>query len=326
MRGLLILALIVVGIESPRRLIRLAPALLTAGCLLLVWKHQVRILGGGEMAIGDFAAWQWSALPATLESMLTVSLNKPGYFALAIGMCLVGPWLLWRRGRSRVSSILVLFTVLFLGFNVFLTWTYIAVFFGYEGISAASFWRYNTQLGAVQLVALAALAGACWRRFGDSPAKARIGAIIGTVCLAIVLIGPIAGAGFLRFDVHKVKAHVAAVAKEMRPLLPPDAKVWYVDPPRTGLNNHLEYYLGFGVQVAGSITYFTPEDQYRPLLESGRGRFAYVINPTPGLERAVGLALPDGASYLIERDPETGWRIIKSWPFKGFASAKDLKY
>jgi len=323
---LLGLAVLAVRAGGPRRGLRLLPALLAGAAALLVWKHQVAVLGGGEMRIGAFSQWQWDALPETLGSMLTVAGNKLGYFASSAGLVGAGLILLPRRRSDPALAILSLYALLFLGFTLFLTWTYLAVFFGYEGRSAASFWRYNTQIGAVELVALAALAGAGWRRWGERPAARRGVAVLAAVALVALVAGPLLAVRVLRFDINPVKAHIAASVTDMRPLLPPGAKVWYVDPPRIGLANQIDYYLGDGVQIAGTISYFEPDRLYRPLLDGDRAAFAYVLNANPALEAAVGLALPDGASYLIARDAPGQWHVVRSWPFHGFASARDVKY
>ena len=325
--GLLALGLALLALRAggPRRLPRLLAPLLAAAIALLLWKHQVAMLGGGEMRVGAFAQWQWAALPETLGSMLNVAANKAGYFGLAAALVAAGLVLL-RRRLDPALAVIPLFGMVFLGFTLFLTWTYLAVFFGYEGRSAASFWRYNTQLGALQLLAVAALAGAGWRRWGQHPAASRLRAAVAALAVAALVVGPVAAIGVLRFDINPVKAHIAATAPEARALLPEGAKIWYVDPPRVGLANQIDYYLGFGVQIAGMITYFEAESLYRPLLDGDRAAFAYVLNATPALEAAVGLALPDGASYLIARDAPGQWHIVRAWPYRGFASARAVKY
>jgi len=323
--GLLLIGLSVVALRTPRRLVWGGlPFILPLG-MLLIWKHHVMLLGGGEMPIAPLATWQWDVVPETLGSMLTVTRNKTGYFGLAAVIVLIGLWSMV-KGGSRVLSITQIFTVLFLGFNAFLLWTYVAVFIGNEGSSAASFWRYNTQLGALQLVALAAIFGTVWRKTAETTTKNRITAAWGAISLTVLVAGPILGVGLLRFDVHKVKQHIATVAPEMKALLPANAKVWFVDPPKVGMNNQMEYDLGYGTQLAGVISYFTHDTLYRHYLENGLSEYAYVLNSTPKLEEAIGVSLPTGASYLIQRETPGHWRIVKSWPFVGFASARDLKY
>jgi len=313
------------GAGGLRRPLRLLPPVLAALAALLLWKHQVAVLGGGEMQIGAFDRWQWEILPEILDSMLTVAGNKLGYFGLSA--VLVGTGLAaLRRRPDPALAILPLYAVLFLGFTLFLTWIYLAVFFGYEGRSAASFWRYNTQLGAVQLVALAALAGAAWQHGHAHPLGHRLFAITATVAMVGLILGPVVAVRNLRFDLNPVKAHIAFSVKEARTLLPPDARIWYVDPPRIGLANQIDYDLGFGPQVAGTISYFEPESTYHSLLEDGRAAFAYVLNASPALEAAVGLALPEGASYLIARNAPGQWHQVRAWPYRDFTSARAIKY
>jgi len=277
------------------------------------------------MPIAPFGTWQWNVLPETLGSMLTVARNKSGYFELSVLIVLAALWALVRSG-GRDVSIAGVFAILFVGFNAFLLWTYIAVFIGNEGSSAASFWRYNTQLGGVQLVTLAALLGVAWRRRAETATRNRIVAAWGAISLVVLVAGPVLGAGLLRFDVHKVKMHIAEVAPDLKALLPPGAKVWFVDPPRVGMHNQMEYDLGYGRQLAGIISYYTEDDFYAGFAQNRVSEYAYVLNSSDKLETAIALSLPPGASYLIRRDETGQWRIVKSWPFKGFVQASDLKY
>ncbi|WP_139305439.1 hypothetical protein [Magnetospirillum fulvum] len=323
--GLLLIGLAMVARRTPRRLGWALTPFLVALAMLLVWKHHVMLLGGGEMPISAFDTWHWNVLPETLGSMLTVTHNKSGYFGLSALIVLVGLWTLI-KGGSQPLAITQVFTILFLGFNAFLLWTYIAVFIGNEGSSAASFWRYNTQLGGVQLVTLAALLGVVWRRKAETATRNRIVAVWGTISLLVLIAGPVLGAGLLRFDIHKVKMHIAEVAPELKAMLPPGTKVWFIDPPKVGMHNQMEYNLGYGTQLADRISYYSTEEDYANFAANEISDYAYVLNSSETLETAIALTLPVGASHLIHRDQTGQWRIVKSWLFKGFVRASDLKY
>lgn len=323
--GLLLIALALVALRTPRRLIWGVMPFLAALAMLLVWKHHVVLLGGGDMPIAPVGQWQWDVLPETVESILTVIRNKSGYFGLSILIVLLSLWLLL-TSRGGTAPLARVFAVLFVGFNAFLVWTYVAVFIGYEGRAAASFWRYNTQLGALQLVALAALLGAAWRHRPETVTRNRLVTAWGGICLLVLVAGPFLAVGGLRFDVHKVKHHLAEVVPQLKALLPDGASVWFIDPPRLSLHNQMEYTLGYGRQLAGVISYDTRDDFYPEFARNQISEYAFVLNSNEKLEAVIGFSLPTGASHLIRRDETGQWGIVKSFPFKGFVQARDLKY
>jgi hypothetical protein len=320
--NLVLLALALAGIaiiarRTPRRLLRFAPALAVAGLAYLAWRHQVAVIGGGEQHAEPFANWQFGVLPHTLHSMWIVVINKGGYFGLATFLTGLALWNLLRR---RASGLELVFAVSFVGFTVFLIWVYLAVFIGYEGWSAASFWRYHTQLGALQLAAAAALAGRL------PPLGRRTARALGAVCLTLALAGPVVAMAFIRFDIHPVKDHVRAAVADMAPLLPAGALLTVVDPAGPYFfSAFIDWYLGFGHQVGAYTTIDTTPERTHALLSSPEVTYAYVVATSAAVDNAVGHALAPTASHFLKHEA-AGWRLVRSWPYEGFSSARDYKY
>ena len=311
--------------RMPRRLPALPLVGLGAAVPYLVWRVQVAAMGGaGEQSVVPFAKWQFDVLPHTIGQIGIIVLNKGGYFAVAGLLCLVAAWALV-RGPNPAERLTVVFATVFVGFTVFLLWVYVAVYIGYEGWSAASFWRYHTELGGLELAAAAALIGGWWHLAeGRRPALPFRLATLG--CLVLALAGPIVGARFLRSDIHPVKDHMRAVAIEMATMVPAGATVLVVDANGSGLSPKLvDWYMGFGTQVHGEISAFTPAAAVGPTLANTTASYVYLLSWNEAIESALGQALPPGASHLLIR-AGTGWAPVKSWRFDGFATPNDFKY
>jgi hypothetical protein len=103
----------------------------------------------------------------------------------------------WRQGWTATSRLLIFNAVLFVLYNIFIFTTYIAVFPTEMSGAAHSYFRYNTQLSLVLVLALALTArdlGAA-ARIWERPLRAANAAFLG-----LALLAPVAFAKRLRFD------------------------------------------------------------------------------------------------------------------------------
>lgn len=299
-----------------RRGPRLGLPLLGAFIVYMAWRHVVSGMGGGEMPIAPFSLWQWHVMPETLANIVHVMLNKSGYFGLAWVMVAGALW--WRRENPLV----LVFALTFLGFTVFLSWVYLAVYIGYEGRSAASFWRYHTQLGALQMVALAGLLR------GLAPKLPLRFTQWGGAALVIVLcLGPIVGIKHVRFDINPSKDHVQAVAQTLTPLIGADARLLVADPLGNGFfTNYVRWFMGFRSPVADGTSVFNPPNDTARIVAAKAISHIYAISSSPELESVLAHAVPPGGTSLFARQADGSWVQVQFWPFQGFARIDDYKY
>lgn len=278
----------------------LVPAVLAA----LAWRAHLSGQGG-DMAVRAWADWQWELLPAILTSMMHVSLSKGGYFGF--GLLVVG---LLALGRLRGPELALarVFALAFLGYNLFLVVVYLAILGGYESANAASFWRYNTHLGLLEMLSLALLAG---RWLPPLPRLGKAVLVVGGLAAVIV---PFALPKLFRFDRQPTRLHAMATIADMAGLLPADPRMMVIDVRGTGYYSNLaEYHLGFGRQVVANINVFGA-DQLDAIMAQVNPAHLWVRTTTPAVSGRLGLELDERSSHLLRR-AGSGWAIVKSWPY-----------
>lgn len=308
-----------------RRLPVLIACLIPAVAVAVAWRAHV-VSGVGEMSIRSISGWEWALLPKMLRSMGGVIASKGGYFGLGIAIC---AFVIFGRKTNPAQSqahhaarrLASLFAVLFVGYILFLLFVYLAILSGYESATAASFWRYNTHLGMAEMFAAAALAGAAW---ASRPKSEKLTRGLGVLAAMLVVVGPLAALPHIRFDRQPVKVHVRQVIDDMATYLPPDARLMVLDPRGTGFYaNYVEYYLGFGRQVAGSVSVFSPPDMEAQMAQA-RPDHLWVHTQVPAMAGLLGQSLDAKASHLLALQG-TQWRLVKSWPFPGYDDPTAVK-
>lgn len=309
--GLLVLALAADawrrGGDLGRPGLRLGLALVPAAVVILAWR--LHLSGsGGEMAIRAVADWQWSLLPETLASMWHVSSSKGGYFGFGLLVVVLAAAGRLRRPEHRLAP---LFALMFLGYNAFLLFVYLAILGGYESANAASYWRYNTHLGVLEMMALAILAGMMAQRVRSGPALARALLVLGGIA---VVIGPFAGARFFRFDRQPIKQQARETIREIAAMIGPQARLMVIDARGTGFYGHFtDYHLGFGTQVLANVSAFNSTGAAANVIAL-RPDYLWVRTLQPATAAELGLSLDGRASHLMARD-EGGLRLVTSWPY-----------
>ena len=272
-----------------------------------------------EMVIRPLASWDFSVIPDMLRTIAGIMLNKSSYFlSLFLVVALAVRGLV--RYRAPSDGLAIVAGTVFLGYNAFLVFTYIASFGGYDARNALSFWRYNMHVGALDAASWAYLAGLWWRkrnREGIHPAWGR-------AAVAVALIFPLVMAPKLRFDIRAPKLYVRAIGPEIDRLLPDGARLAIVDPRDAGFYSKLMRYVLYPrTQVVGSLFYDPPTDQILKALADNRATHAWVHTQTAAARAAFGLPLPDGASYLLAKESD-GWRQLGDWPYPGYALPSDV--
>jgi hypothetical protein len=278
------------------------PALLLYG----VWRFYVlREFADGELKPLPFAEWQWGNLPAIFASMLKVVIEKPFFYA---GVLAVLTWLAYRLRRGAggpVTRALGLAAAVFAAYNCFLILTYIGHFPGVMSLEAHSYFRYNTHLALLVVLALAlasreaALPGlAAWRR----PAAA--------AAIATILLAPVAFAQRLRFDQEPPQPLIRALAKDLAPLLGPRDRLALLLPGDNGST---------GAMLSGVLRYAPPRRAALdlrlfptgdPAIAAAAGYRLAFLSCTDG----NALGLPGHAAALLALG-DSGWHSVALWPY-----------
>jgi hypothetical protein len=141
-----------------RSLMAVTLAAAPAVALYLAWRwYVIAHFAVGELKPLPFGQWQFANIPLILRSMAGVMVEKPYFFGLA-ALAVAG--LLWRvrrRRLDRTSRVAALFVGVALLYNGALFGAYIAHFPGEIGSDAHSYYRYNTHLGLLLVLALVLL-------------------------------------------------------------------------------------------------------------------------------------------------------------------------
>ena len=299
-------------------ILRLSPAMIVPGAVIYgLWRYYVATeLAGREFTILPFDKWNLHLIHQIVWQMAVVASKKGLYFGLmlvAVGFAIKG----FFRPGGRFERVALIVAVAFLGYNGFLLFTYVAAFGEFDALRVGSYWRYNLHLGLLAVVFAAFGLGRLWRRYRSADLVPTAAAAI---AVAIVVIAPLALAKRVRFDLEDPKPHYRAVARSMVTVLPVGSRVLLLDPTGTGESavitrfdlgrargaeqvNHIAAFHDFS---AGAVR--------RELLPERRISHILVHSLSPVIAEVLGIELAPGASYLIQRLPEGGWRVVHSWP------------
>jgi len=210
------------------------PAFVPAAALYLLWRWYV--LGqvpGGELKLQPFDQWRWDLLPQIATHMAGVAAEKGLYFgclALAVILLVIG---LIRRGFDLGTRLLSLLAVSFVVYNGFLVFTYVAHFAANMGADAHSYFRYNTHLTILMVIAIATAVRIELARREGPPAHwwRRLGA---AAAVLLILALPIGFAKRLRFDLVMPQPLVWALGHDAAGFIGPDDKLALVAPGDNG--------------------------------------------------------------------------------------------
>jgi hypothetical protein len=290
-------------------------ALLPAVLLYAVWRYWVAHAGVAELTPLPLAEWNWSRLSATAANAFATALGKGAYFGCVLTAFAALPILLSRRGWTPTTRLLLLHAALFVLYNAFLVLTYLAAFPAEMSEAAHSYFRYNTHLSLVLVLALALavrdLAPISWLDRGGS---ARTGAAV----VALALVVPVAFVKRLRFDLDMPQPLVWDLAKRVVPFLHDGDRLALLLP---GDNDSV------ATMLAGVLADTPPRRRRLDLLRRDRAdrstldeaarrgyRLAVISCVPEGWEGA-----PPGQAALLRDDPD-GWRPVAAWPYPADAA------
>ena len=212
-------------------------ALLAVVLPLLVyflWRQYVSdYLVGQEMAIRRPEDWNLHLLPAILASALGV-MAKKGYYFIVMFLISIAAFRSFWRCKTELDQILIVVAVLFLGFNAFLIFTYVAVFGEFDARRVASYWRYNTQLGLAATLVVAIVSGKLFSYLVNRWTWTR-SRVVCALPIAGVLVAPFAAIESIRFDINPTKTFYRDLLSQLPDYIPEHSRVAIYDPVGTGL-------------------------------------------------------------------------------------------
>lgn len=284
-----------------------------AALLYLAWRWYV--LGHfavGELKLLPMAQWQFALVPLILRSMAGEMVEK-AYFFLAVALAVAGLALRWRRrGLDRTTALAAIFAGVTLLYNGAIFFTYIAHFDGAIGASAHSYFRYNTHLGLLLMLALVSLARDLAAARGwtlDGLGRRALPAALVLLALA----APLAFFPFLRFDLEPTEQRTWQLAAEAAPALDRDPRLALLLPGDNGsLATMLEALIRFApprhlAAQLDAVDQATPAS-LAALAASGY-RFGLLSCAASGIA-----GVPPGHGALLERDA-AGWRAVSTWRY-----------
>lgn len=302
---------------SARALLPLAPGALVLPLLVyVVWRLYVgAYVPGGEFSIRPPSGWMLALVPDILARMALVASKKGGYFAIMLVAVFFGVRGLWRM-RTEFDRLAVITAGLFLVYNAFLLFAYVAAFGEGEARQAASYWRYNMHLGGVCVLFIGYAAAGLWRRYG----RAQPGPWAAGAAVALAVFLPLALLGKLRFDLHPRYIYARETTQDIAALLKPADRLLLVDLEQNGQYQIImRYHLhGRATPVAVVTAFHRAErepvsETLRTIIERTEATHLWVYRALPPVEAVLGLDLSQGESHLMRR-AGGAWRLMRSWP------------
>jgi hypothetical protein len=296
-----------------RALARFAPAFLPAAALYLLWRwFALDAFSSGppaELKLLPLGQWRWDVLPQVFARIGEILVEKGVFFAIVL--LALGLLVLRLRGRrfDLPSRLLALLAGVLALYNVFLLLTYVALF---TSADAHSFFRYNTHLSLLLVLALATLARSVFEGRGSAPSWGTRRFAASVLVLASLAV-PIVFAARLRFDLVMPQPLVRALGHELGARLKPDDKLALILP---GDNNSV------AVMLQSVLRYETPrlpgvelmvfksfDDRTLSMLEA-QGISRAFVSCTPSGSGA----LPSRRALLLVRASD-GWRPAAVWRY-----------
>ncbi|HWK44172.1 MAG TPA: hypothetical protein VNT30_05615 [Stellaceae bacterium] len=216
-----------------RAAILLTLAAIPAVVTLVAWRLYVRgHFVSGELLLLPIAQWRPSNLVPALINILKTMGEKATFFAVwAVALGLLARRLLTAGAPEAATRMLGYFVGVWVVYVGFLLTMYVVHFEGEIGASAHSFFRYNTHLALILMLALAMVGRDAWqRRPMLSPPWTRW---VGIVAVLLMLVLPIAALKLMRFDLVMPYPVIWDLAEQVRQRLGDGDRLTLVTPPDT---------------------------------------------------------------------------------------------
>tara|TARA_E500000331_G_C17264177_1_gene716510 strand:- start:2248 stop:4092 length:1845 start_codon:yes stop_codon:yes gene_type:complete len=295
-------------------LISLFPIIVVPAVIIyLTWRYHVNTeLVGQELSIRSYDEWLLNYIPDIISKMLSVLTKKGYYLILSVVMVLCGIYGFF-RAEKPLHRFAAIATMVFLGYNSFLLFAYVASFGKYDALRAASFWRYNMHLGMMVVAFSAYGLGVLWLQHSSKRFRLRRWA---PVSIILVSIAPFVFAEKLRFDKAPWVVYFRSVGAEVATIVQPEDKVFVADPRGSGESAVIaSFELGLHPGYSGYVSAFFPEklESLRSGIAQENVNLVLLHSTHNGYADIFGTNIPANKSMLLRRGLDDSWRIIKRW-------------
>lgn len=283
--------------------------IIVPGIVYILWRFFVHdFLSGEELVIRGFDGWHISLVPDILWAMLVVASHKSGYFLIMATVSVLAVRGLFRM-QTRLDRLAIIVGLLFLGYNAFLLFTYVAVFGEPDALRVSSFWRYNTHLGLSGALVLFMVGGEIWDKYLSHRPWATHRIVYFLPC-ALLVIAPFAFLKSVRFDIDPMKHFVRETMRELPERLPKGARIGLYDPEGTGVSAVMSLYEWQGrFQYVGKISAYSADISLEVFFGSHKPDYVLVVSGQRQSEN-----LPDQPeAMLLSR--EQNWNVIATFPY-----------
>lgn len=317
--GIVTISLIIVTTRDDslnfRDLLKRIPMLVGPGLLIyLIWRYHVSISLGEsafEATFMPLTKWNFGIIHLILKQMLVVAFKKIGFFGV-LGFASIIALQNIKNVQNAYQRLIIIIVLVFLGHNAFLLLTYIGSFNQATALTVVSYWRYNTHVGLLAVIFIAAYAAQSCNN--GLIQKIQTWPIL-KISIVLVLILPIVFSSKLRFDLQPPKPHINKVAKELFNYLKPNDTLHILDPLGTGESVVITRYrinrnIGFLWSKHWNSSYQDTKNFTAKIPESGH----LLIHSVTENVLAIFPGITKNASYLMQKT-NGNWDKVKSWKF-----------
>lgn len=301
---------------AARAVAGLVAAGLPAALLYGAWRWYVLThFTVGELKPLPMAEWQVGAIPIILWNILGTMGQKPFFFGVLAAVLVALVRRLRRSGGDGTTRPGALLAGVFVVYNAALLFAYVAHFPGEMGREAHSYFRYNTHLALLLMVALVPLARglAAERGWTLSPGWRQVAS---PALLVIVLATPVVFLRYLRFDLEVPQLRAWDLAKDVAARISDhDRLVLLLPGDNQSLSTVLEGVLRFTPPRRRDIEMRAISSVGADALDGAAAAgFRLALLSCTGTGSSSVTGVPPDSAALLRRDPG-GWRVVAVWPY-----------
>jgi len=279
--------------------------------LYFAWRAYVaNNLAGEEFSFLPFEEWNIDLIPTILFTMGHVLLKKSAYLLAVLIAVFWGAQALFER--TFANRFMLAISLIFVGHITFLFLCYVAVFSGHEARTAASFWRYNQQLGGFAVLVMVVTLGHVIFKYGERFNVRRFR----YVPLILLVLAPFLAAHKLRFDADPVYHHYRAVGSYMMNYVEQGQTVFLLDPKGSGESALISQFETSALSVAYPYLSVYHDHSATGIANFWKGTAGHLVlihSVTPELNEALGQSFEANTSYLVRALEDGSLDIVTSW-------------